>query len=267
MNNKWKVLITGLLGCFIPILLYKTVVKVIVKGIANEFVKDFVAELLFAIFALIAVIILKKMDIYRRNPEGLKKGWMSALVLYALMAFYLFFGLINIFTLQVTVIDVLCFIGQMILVGFCEETLFRGILQNTFHEIFGEDSQLHVILAVICCGVMFGLTHLTNMFTPGVSVAGAVAQAAITSLMGIYFCAIYYRTGKNLWFLIFLHSLYDAIASFFGGRLSGASSGSVINGGEGMPLQGVLFFAAIYLSASLFILRKSKIQPMLHNQI
>ncbi|MBO4265244.1 MAG: CPBP family intramembrane metalloprotease, partial [Clostridia bacterium] len=65
--------------------------------------------------------------------------------------------------LKVNPAQVLLLAGQCILVGFCEETLFRGIIQREFHDYFGEDSFKHVFLAILCAGIVFGLAHMINL--------------------------------------------------------------------------------------------------------
>ena len=84
----------------------------------------------------------------------------------------------------------------------------------------------------------------------------------------MYDGAVYFRTGKNIWYMIVLHSLYDLTLLIANGRLSGRTVNSILNfgGGELTPklvLIGILAWGAIYLLPTLFILRPKKLKPLL----
>ena len=266
MKDKKKILIPALLGCFIPLILYKIIGKIIRSHILNEYYSNFFSQVIFALFTFISVIVLKKTHIYSCDNKKLKKGWTSSILLIVLMCFYMVFAWIMLFNIQATPLELLCFLGQLFLIGYCEETLFRGIMQNAYHEVLGEDSQLHVIIAIVLGGFTFGLTHLSNIFSD-VNPMAAIVQATLTSFMGMYFGAIYFRTGKHLWFLVLLHALWDGVAFLFSGRLAGGSTTDALNATKEISTSGVLIYGAIYLLATIIVLRKSKVEPMLHNQL
>ena len=161
-------------------------------------------------------------------------------------------------------------LGQVALVGFCEELLFRGMIQRAFHRLFGEDSFSHVFLAVFCSGLIFGCAHLVNLDRGNPPLA-AVFQAGVNAFIGMYYCAVFFRTGKNIWYVAALHGLYDLVGMIANGRVNGASQSSVLNVGGGnltgkAVLFGILLWGLVYLLPTLFILRPKKIQPLLTKQ-
>ena len=195
----------------------------------------------------------------------MKSGWPSAGLLFIMMLFYFVMGLGNLIDSSATGLQWLLLIGHCILIGFCEETIFRGLIQRQFHCVFGEDSFRHVFLAMVCAGTVFGLTHMINL-TRGASFLAVAFQAIINIFAGIYYCAVFYRVGKNLWFMIILHGLYDLIGLINQGRLNGTALGNVIAPqkmtGKSFGL-GVLVLGGIYLLSTLFILRPKKLKPLL----
>lgn len=81
--------------------------------------------------------------------------------------------------------------------------------------------------------------------------------------MGAYLGAVYYRTGKNLWYLMLLHGLYDGGALIVSGALSGNNTVSIIGASGSAGVRGVLIWVAVYLLLTLFLLRKDRIASFL----
>ncbi len=84
--------------------------------------------------------------------------------------------------------------------AFGEELLFRGVI--------------FVILlpqlpwqAILLSGVLFGSMHFIHGFMEG-NWAGALYQAAVTSMSGMMFAAVRYATG-SLWLTVLLHMLLN----------------------------------------------------------
>ena len=80
----------------------------------------------------------------------------------------------------------LIFIITMLLVGYTEEALFRGLIQNAFHKIFGEESWQAVWAAGKCLWYVV-IIHAFNDFCAflktgflnGGSVADSISSTAI----------------------------------------------------------------------------------------
>ena len=237
-------------------------------SIANDFLSSLVCQFVFAAMALLSVIVLRKTYIFRSDARKLKAGWKSSLLMLVPFTFTGLQALGEIPDFSVTGVEFIMFLIQMFLIGFSEETLFRGLIQNSFHRIFGEDSTIRVYLGVLCGSLCFGGMHLFNAFRPEISFNTALLQAIATFGTGLVFASIYFRTGKNLWFVIFLHALNDVLAFTASGRLSGASAGQAVSTSTSAasaasldPLH--LLYAFCFFSAiSLFLLRPSKIRQL-----
>lgn len=267
MNKKRNLLLTILVvvAAFTANLLTAN----IFNGLANSYLIDFLLKVKASVLALLAAVILKKLWIYRRfDPVLLKKGWAGAIpdLIFSFILFVNFFS--NSFHLgqrpTAGPTDIVLFCLTMLLVGFHEETLFRGLIQNAFHEFFDEDTVGHVLLAAVYSGILFGAFHLTNATRPGVSFSDAVIQALGACGAGIFYCAIYFRTGKNLWYNMLVHALHDAGIFLSQGGLNGMDSSAVISGASrGNSTLTAILQGAVYAAIGLFLLRKKKVEPLL----
>lgn len=263
MNKKRNLLLTLLVVA--AIFIVNLLTANIFNGLANNYLVEFLVKVKASVLALLGAVILKKLWIYRRfNLTLLKKGWAGAIPELILA----FLGFVNFYTggLKATAgpFDIVLFVLTMFLVGFHEETLFRGLVQNAFHEFFGEDTVGHVILAAACAGLCFGAIHLTNAFRADVSFSAAAIQAIGACGAGFFFCALYFRTGKCLWYNMLIHGLHDTGTFMAQGWLSGANSSAVISGAsQGNSLRSVFLQSAAYAAFGLFLLRKKKVEPLL----
>jgi len=92
------------------------------------------------------------------------------------------------------------FLGGALMVGFTEETMFRGLGVVTFRSNGFSESKV----ALWTC-VIFGLAHGTNIFTEGTS---AILQVLVTALAG-YFFYLTRRVSGGLLLAIVAHGLWD----------------------------------------------------------
>lgn len=267
-ENGKSVLMTVAVA-FVSIFLYHTVGTLITKFVSDEFLRTFLAELFFAALILAAVLLLKQKDLFHSDPALFKSGWKSAGLLLFIIAAYGILGLVELLNVTITPLQWALLTAQILLVGFAEEVLFRGLIQRAFHRFFGEDSRANVFKAVVCSGIVFGLAHLVNV-DRGNPVLATVLQAGVNCFAGMYYCAVFFRTGKNIKYLIILHALYDYVGMVVNGRLRGESLNTVLNVGHGaLTVQsvamGILLWGGVYLLSTIFILRPSKIDPLLTN--
>lgn len=86
-------------------------------------------------------------------------------------------------------------------VGFSEETMFRGILYSRLRD------RLSIWPAIILTSVAFGAVHLLNGFVTG-DYGSAAIQALAAGTSGLVFIAILLRTG-SIWPAIIYHALWD----------------------------------------------------------
>lgn len=90
---------------------------------------------------------------------------------------------------------------SMLIVGFAEETTFRGFLFERLGRLLGRSVRTTVAIVLIS-SALFGAAHYTSQGTAGV-------QQAIVA--GLVFGSMYAVTG-NLWMPIVAHSAFDLAA-------------------------------------------------------
>ena len=89
--------------------------------------------------------------------------------------------------------------------GFCEEAMFR-----TFSIPIGMGylkSKHKIMISVLLTSLAFGALHLGNI-AGGASVKISIVQAIATFFGGVFYAAIYLRTGC-VWVGIIMHAVYD----------------------------------------------------------
>lgn len=267
--RKGKNLLLSLLVVTLSIAVYKLFGYLGEGIISNDYLEDFVFQVVFAGAALISVAVLKKGWIYRSDPGLVRKGWTSVLPQFFLLMLSLSNQLDAIEARGpsgISSVNLALFLAQMFFIGFAEETLFRGIIQNAFHRLLGEDKTYKVILAAFCTAVCFGCAHLVNGFRPEVGFSTAFMQAVQNIGAGMCFCAVYYRTGKCLWFVILYHAFNDAVAMFMSGRLAGVDESTLIaQVSQRDNVYSLLIGTGFYILIALFLMRPKKIRPLLES--
>ena len=83
----------------------------------------------------------------------------------------------------------------------------------------------HIIAVVLFTSVIFGVTHLANMFAGG-NRESVMIQGFTATCTGIILCAIYLRSG-NLLVTILIHTVHDIIALT---DVSGIQNGVIVTG-------------------------------------
>lgn len=86
--------------------------------------------------------------------------------------------------------------------GVCEEIIFRGFLIGRIEAAFGGASRASTIAAVVLSSVVFGAAHAYQGPT----------GMLITGTLGLIFAIAYVAAGRNLWFNMLVHGLYDTLS-------------------------------------------------------
>ncbi len=97
------------------------------------------------------------------------------------------------------------FLG-MLSIGMVEELVFRGMVAESLIAKYGT-TRAGIWKATVIGGVIFGVAHVTNIFSA--APFGVFVQVVVAAVLGMLFSAIYYRTG-NLWICVLLHAGIDA---------------------------------------------------------
>lgn len=95
--------------------------------------------------------------------------------------------------------------------GVSEELIFRGLPGSYLKRQLRTENKVPLIVCIT--GVIFGLTHVTNMFF-GASVSASLVQGITTSCIGIFLGAVFIR-GGNILVPMLLHSLHDMLILSF----------------------------------------------------
>ena len=117
-------------------------------------------------------------------------------------------------------------VSTMLLVGFNEELLFRGITLGALLRERGA-TQLGVYQAVITVSLLFGLAHLIR----GGPVIARLELAGGTAVIGLVFAAVRLRSG-SIWVGAALHALGDSV-QFVGALSTGYFASAIAHGPPG----------------------------------
>ena len=148
---------------------------------------------------------------YQWKPRRSSLSWklISPILLYWGVYFGIAYTVISgNFTFGIpTYDDVIFTVGA----GVCEEISFRAIgISYMKRQRKGEK---HILPILLFTSVTFGLIHITNALMNG-HVGYCFIQAGMASLLGIFFGAVFMRTG-NIIPCIFAHGLHDFLVSAF----------------------------------------------------
>jgi hypothetical protein len=143
-----------------------------------------------------------------------------------------------------SVVTILSFAAVTLVVGFAEETYFRGLILTTLLPT-------GVIRAAVISSFFFAAPHLLNtiggIWDPSFAIVDSVAAFGL----GITFAALRVRTG-SIWPLIGIHALFDFTSLITLGGFSVPSQSSQV-------LITSVIIGIVFLIYGLFLLRGSKI--------
>ncbi len=102
-------------------------------------------------------------------------------------------------------LETVLYIFSMLLVGFLEEVIFRGLL-------FKAMCPKGVKPAFIVSSLTFGIGHMVNLLN-GAELLPTLLQICYAVAIGFLFTLIFYK-GKSLWPCILTHSMFNALSAF-----------------------------------------------------
>lgn len=221
---------------------------------------ELIPKIICAIFAILIMGYLHRQSVLKGTLESFWKGIATGgfLGVYLLLMIILFF--ISDFSAGQLIESsrALVFIFSMFLTGFSEEIIFRGVILNTLRESFKKESRTTIYKVVIFSSLIFAVMHLSNIFS-GVPFSAAVIQMAGAFGVGCYFAAIYMRCN-TIWVTIVYHAMMNFV-SLMGTELMGEGDAvSTISGYGPERLMGLI----LYLGLTVYLLRKTKMQEMIH---
>ena len=109
--------------------------------------------------------------------------------------------------LNLSALETVLYILTMLLVGFLEEVIFRGLL-------FGAMAEASIKSAIIVSSVTFGIGHIINLFNgSGAELLPNLLQIIYAIAVGFMFVMIYYKSG-SLIVCIVAHGLFNSFSVF-----------------------------------------------------
>jgi hypothetical protein len=146
----------------------------------------------------------------------------------------------------------------MVLIGVNEELLTRGIILHLFLDRF-KDTRAGILLAVFFSSLIFGETHMFNVFS-GVSVGGALIQSAEAAAIGSVFAAVYIRSN-NIWITVIAHALIDFAALMPSGLFAEGTIVDTVN--MKVTVSGMCAVIALFLMPTAYLLRPEKLDEII----
>lgn len=260
LTTKYPIITSVILtALFYGILRFASSIARLVPVTLNEYRAELVYELIAAGCVIALTLLIGNGRVLSRRRVPFLKGLIPAAY---------FIG-VNIYSLTVQVslaiaskeklhplIDILCYIAVMILIGVTEEFFFRGIVAENLFEKYGK-SPAGVWLATILSGFIFGFFHIINIWSVG-GVENVLCQCIFATFMGMNLCAIYYRT-RNIYVTVFVHAFVDFSGLITSGVFAGETAAGIMQSYTLLQVYGAL----PYLALTLIILRPSKMRELL----
>ena len=139
-------------------------------------------------------------------------------------------------------------------VGVGEECIYRATIQNILAKKHA-NSVKGIWITVIVSAIIFGLTHVTNIFF-GMDPLAVLAQVVSVIFVGLLFGAVYLRSG-NIWVLILIHTLTDVASLASSIFLRNISDIEVMNQQLSFSWKKLIVWF-LYVGLTAFLLRPSK---------
>ena len=190
---------------FVSLVVFVFPVFLLDNAFTYKYGTELITELFYVIFSLIVMLLFNNSYVFTTRHKGFIETLKYGL---PILGYGIVYFIMNLLSLDGLIIgNFINIVIYCILIGFAEEFLCRGWLQNEFIERFG-DSKLGVIKSIVCSSFIFGCMHLINAFTTSQGLILTLLQVINACSLGFYLGVIYYRS-KNIWSVIFLHSFYD----------------------------------------------------------
>ena len=268
MNTKDKIkkIIAIIFSIFIGVFLItvlNSLFPAAVSGIlpSNDNIRFFVIELIRTIISLGLLFLFHKTRVLKITGKGLATGLICGLPFIILYGYRMLSGLWDIpVDFLIPTSEIIFVVFGWLLIGIFEESLFRGVVQELFMDIFSSKSRKSVILSIVCTSTLFGLSHFQNILT-GASPLNGLFQAANSAAFGLIFGAITFRSGRSVIPAALIHALIDAANLVQNGMLLGAPVVVSINVISVYSLSLVPILIGIFI----FLMRKSVTDPLIQS--
>ena len=153
--------------------------------------------------ALYVVFILTRLHRWRVAGFTHPREWRASHVAIPL-AITLVLPTVGLWARGITSMLALVFVLQlafMLIDVFMEEATYRGIILEALHHY-------PALSRVLIASLLFGLSHIDNIFLPGANEIGVLYQIFEATLIGVLFTAARLRMN-TIWPVIAVHAVYD----------------------------------------------------------
>ena len=209
MKKNKKSIFIYFLEMLIVFILIDGVITVLPSVISNnityyKYGTELLLEVIYAALVLIVMILFKNSYVFTAKKQKFVKSITLGFPMLIIAAISLLGSLSSLDGFNFG--NFINLLLLTIFIGIAEEFLCRGWLQNEFIERYG-DTKKHIVLSLLFSSLIFGLIHFSNMLA-GQDLFTTIVQVLQATSAGLLLGSIYYKT-KNIWAVIFLHSIYD----------------------------------------------------------
>ena len=135
-------------------------------------------------------------------------------------------------------LQLLTLLGVMVLLGFVEEGIFRGVL------FYGLSTKLAPFFTVFISALIFGLFHFVNLFT-GAEFATTVFQAIHAFAMGFLYASLRLKIGA-IWPLMIMHGLWDFSLFVLSSTVNHTQDNVSLSAGLSIAIPSLLYGLFVY---------------------
>ena len=159
------------------------------------------------ILSLTLIVFLTKSGLTKEygfnKPTASMRSMFYYLPIIIMLTANLWFGV----KINFTLLETILYVFTMLLVGFLEEVIFRGLLFNAIKKS-------NVTVAIIVSSVTFGIGHIINLINgSGAELIPNILQIIYATAVGFAFVMIYLKSN-SLWVCIISHGLFNALSAF-----------------------------------------------------
>ena len=134
-------------------------------------------------------------------PKYTPGKFLCYLPLVLLASVNLWFGIV----LKLSPVETALYVVSMLLVGFLEELIFRGLLFNAMKRD-------NVSSAIVVSSLTFGIGHIVNLMN-GADLFSTLCQLFYAVAIGFLFVILFHR-GGSLWPCVITHGVFNALSAF-----------------------------------------------------
>lgn len=173
----------------------------------TNYTNKFIAQLIIVLIMVLYFKLYNKMGLFNFKVITFFNGLWLGSYIFVIILFNVITNFKTISTLELTFTTIILIVLANVTIGLFEEIICRGVIFNSFLK---NNSPVKAAFISSC---IFGVIHLLNL-THTNDYIGTFSQVIYATFLGILFSAIYYKT-KNLWSVIFLHSILDISSGFY----------------------------------------------------